>query len=294
MTHPGTEIGNIAIQDPLDIALQGRTPQPGAQGVDTREPGGADLTGVVDGGQAAVAGEVRTPIEDVGQADRRGGRAPLGQGQWPHTQGHDATGARMGVSGRRRSRAPGQHQASVRIAVHETTYRVPDRGVFLPFVDADAVRRAEPGGGVEPEQLADLGGVELEDSVDVPGSRLRLAHGLGAVDRQRPQPGEDLLDLRVEIAREVVAIAPAVLLTTVGAISLWKHGHTPIDRFAGFLPVVSPIRRAGREGWPGGSGQPGRAGGNGAPPPARAANDAGLTPSGRWPDRRRERRHWRR
>jgi hypothetical protein len=90
------ELGEVALGDPVEIAIQLHTQRPVVfDAADAGQPRAHDLVGVRLQAHRCLAGDLGLAGEQVGEADSRLGQAALGEAEGAHAHGHDAATPRV-------------------------------------------------------------------------------------------------------------------------------------------------------------------------------------------------------
>ena len=206
VANPMIEIGEVPLDDPVQIAVERRPQQAPGVPANAGEPRPHDLGGVVDHRDGGVAVEVGLrAAQQRAEAHRRLPRQPLSKRHRAHAHGHDATGPRMGRLVRR-LRRPGQQEPARRIVlVHGAPDEVPRLRKALPLVDEDRRRTLHQPPAPSPNDRELVGIVEPVHRRGSPQRRFGLADTAGPLQRDRRQSHEQLVQFVIHDARHVVA-----------------------------------------------------------------------------------------
>ncbi|CAB4952817.1 unannotated protein [freshwater metagenome] len=195
-------LGEVVIDNAVQIAVEGRCAGPVAQGADAREARDDDLVDIVGQCEFGVTADLFVVAGQESCHRHRGvSGEPFGQAQRPHAQGDDPPGPRVGTGVRRG--AGEQEPTTGRLFVDEPSDRIPHSRDALPFAQqhGSLVVGNDPRVGVD--DIGDGRIVEPAHSRAAAGSSRGLANGLRAVEQDCRQVAEERVEFAVDHARRI-------------------------------------------------------------------------------------------
>lgn len=192
-------LDELALHDPLDIAVQLGPARACRQWPDARKPRSQDLLGVVDQRRRGLALN-RWPRagQKFAQAHCRRSETTLGQRHRTHPQAHDA--ARPGVYRRfRRRSAPSEKKSpGGAVPIDASPDQVPDGRVPLPLVHQDWERPGVQSLGLGVHECSLCRLLEVQYGRRPTSCRGSLADALRPFDADGREPGDEVVELAVQ------------------------------------------------------------------------------------------------
>jgi len=135
------------------------------------------------------------------QTDRRLADTALGERQRTHPEANDPSSAGVGTARSRRGGSGQQEAAGRRVVVDRSANEIPAGRDALPFVEEHRRLAGDEAPRVGLEELEGAGGVESVDGFRPPAGGDRLADSLGALEGERRQRREQLVELGIDDPR---------------------------------------------------------------------------------------------